>query len=81
MENLLQSIRFAGRRQRREVAASSALCSFPLSFGRYRDVALAQIPRSYLRWMLQADNVPDADRWAAEQFLRAVAGPRRRHVG
>jgi hypothetical protein len=43
-------------------------------------VTIAQIPRSYLRWMLQADNVPDADRWAAEQFLQAVAGPRRRHV-
>lgn len=80
MESSLQSTRPARRKQRRKPRAPSALQSFPLSFGKYRNVAIAQIPRSYLRWMAQADNVPDADRWAAEQFLRAVAGPGRRHA-
>jgi hypothetical protein len=39
---------------------------------------LSAVPTSYLRWMLTANSIPDADRWAADQFLRAV-GSRRGH--
>jgi hypothetical protein len=67
-------------RQRRKHQAPSALATFCLAFGKYRNVPLAKIPRSYLRWMLTA-NVPDADRWAAERYLQAVAPPRRHRPG
>jgi uncharacterized protein (DUF3820 family) len=75
-----QSIPLAHRRQRREHWAASALATFPLSFGRYRNKPLAEIPQSYLRWALTA-NVPDADRWAVQQFLQTTAMPRRRRPG
>jgi len=63
------------RQQRRKHQAPSALATFPLSFGKYRNVPLSQIPTDYLRWMVRTESIPDADRWAAGQYLRAVAGP------
>jgi hypothetical protein len=75
-----QSTSSSRGQQRRERQAPSALATFPLSFGRYRNVPLARIPPSYLRWMLTAD-VPDVDRWAVERYLQAVAPPRQRRPG
>jgi hypothetical protein len=49
-----------------------------LSFGRYRNVALLDVPRSYLAWIVRTDGIPAADRWAAEQFLAATSPRRRR---
>ena len=60
--------------------AASALATFPLSFGKYCNVPLARIPRSYLRWMLRV-NVPDTDRWAVGRYLQEVAGPRQHRPG
>jgi uncharacterized protein (DUF3820 family) len=71
----------ARRQQRREHQAPSALADFPLAFGKYRNVPLSKIPTSYLRWMERTEGVPDADRWVAGQYLRAVAQRRRRRPG
>jgi uncharacterized protein (DUF3820 family) len=68
-------------RQRRKHQAPSALATFPLSFGRYRDVPLSKIPTSYLRWMVRTESIPDVDRWAVQQYLQAVATPRRHRRG
>lgn len=66
----IQSNPSGRRRQRRKHRTRSMLATFPLSFGRYRNVPLSQIPRTYLRWMLTAKGVPDADRWAVGRYLQ-----------
>ena len=76
-----QSTPSARCRQRRKHGAPSALSTFPLSFGRYRNVPLSRIPAAYLRWLVTAENIPDGDRWAAERYLEAVATRRRRRPG
>jgi len=75
MKSYHQSTSSSDRRQRRKHRAPSALATFPLSFGRYRNVPLSKIPTDYLRWMVRTDSVPDVDRWAAERYLQAVARP------
>ena len=58
------------RRRRQRKVRTAALATFPLSFGRYRNVPLRRIPADYLRWLLSAENIPPADKWAVEQFLK-----------
>ena len=55
MKSHHQSTSSARRRQRREHRAASALATFPLSFGKYRNVPLARFPDRILRWMLTAE--------------------------
>jgi uncharacterized protein (DUF3820 family) len=69
----------SGHRQQRRVL--SVLSAFPLSFGKFCGKPLSCVPASYLRWMLTAESIPDADRWAAGQFLEAVGSSRRRRPG
>ena len=71
----------SARRQRRKHRERSALAGFSLSFGRYRNTPLCEVPAEYLRWVLMAENVPDADRWVVEQFLQTVVRPRQRGPG
>jgi uncharacterized protein (DUF3820 family) len=78
MKSHNQSILSARWRQRPKRDVISALATFPLSFGRYRNVPLARIPASYLRWLVKAENVPEADRWAALRYLKAIPAPRGR---
>lgn len=81
MRSQRQSTPSARRRQRRRHKAASALSTFPLSFGKHAGRRLMDVPLAYLRWMLKAENVPAADLWAAERYLREVVRLRRRRPG
>jgi uncharacterized protein (DUF3820 family) len=81
MKSQSQCIPSGRRRQRRKDRARSALATFCLAFGKYRNVPLAKVPTDYLLWMVRTEGVPAADRWAAGQYLRAVRRHRRQGPG
>lgn len=78
----------ASRRRRRGRGAHKGkaldrhrtLAAFRLSFGVHRNKPLAEVPESYLRWMLTQDAgnpTLAADIWAAKQYLQFQEALRR----
>lgn len=60
------------KRSRQNRRDTKTIASFPLSFGRFRNKPLSQVPIYYLRWLVGAESVPDADRWAVTRYLQNV---------
>ncbi len=62
-----------GDRKGKTLDRHRTLAGFRLSFGVHRNKPLAEVPASYLRWMLRQDagnQTLAADIWAAKQYLQ-----------
>ena len=59
------------KRKRRRRNKGVRVGDLPLGFGRFVGRRICQVPRSYLKWAASgAARIPQADRWAINEFLR-----------